>query len=227
MQTSIPNIYACGDCIEIEDILTGKKVQSGYGTQADREGHIAGINIAGGVVGTFEGTLGSVVTKAMDLEIGRTGLMETEAKEAGYETVSGIVKTKTKPDYYPGAKDFWTHLIFDAKSEKLLGAQIAGGEDVVGYVNLASMALQKGNTLHDTLKFKLRLNSNILMHRRFVPHRALLSLPRRMLTRNLRGSGKTRRGRQNEKQNHCKIKIMDRYQEFVRETGARNHKFGL
>jgi len=154
LQTSIPNIYACGDCIEIEDILTGKKVQSGYGTQADREGHIAGINIAGGVVGTFEGTLGSVVTKAMDLEIGRTGLMETEAKEAGYETVSGIVKTKTKPDYYPGAKDFWTHLIFDAKSEKLLGAQIAGGEDVVGYVNLASMALQKGNTLHDTLKFK-------------------------------------------------------------------------
>ena len=153
LQTSIPNIYACGDCIEIKEILTGKKVQSGYGTQADREGHIAGINIAGGK-GIFEGTLNSVVTKAMDLEVGRTGLTQKEAKEGGYETVVGVVKTKTKPDYYPGTKDFWTHLIFDVKSERLLGAQIAGGEDVVGYVNLASMALQKGNTLEDTLSFK-------------------------------------------------------------------------
>ena len=153
LQTTIPNIYACGDCIEIKEILTGKKVQSGYGTQADREGHIAGINIAGGK-GIFEGTLNSVVTKAMDLEVGRTGLTKKEATEAGYETVVGVAKTKTKPDYYPGTMDFWMHLIFDVKSERLLGAQIAGGEDVVGYVNLASMALQKGNTLEDTLAFK-------------------------------------------------------------------------
>lgn len=153
LQTSIPNIYACGDCVEIEEILTGKKIQSGYGTQADREGHIAGVNIAG-VSGTFEGTLNSVVTKAKDLEVGRTGLTEKEAKEAGYETVTGVAKTRTKPDYYPGAKDFWMYLVFDVKTEKLLGSQIACGEDVVGYVNLASMALQKGNTLQDTLKFK-------------------------------------------------------------------------
>jgi len=140
MQTSVPNIYACGDCVEIKEILTDKKVQSGYGTQADREGHVAGVNISGSH-GTFDGTLNSVITKIMDLEVGRTGLTEKEAVGAGYETVVGSVKCKTKPDYYPGAKDFWMNLVFDVESERLVGAQIAGGEDVVGYVNLASMAI--------------------------------------------------------------------------------------
>ena len=99
-------------------------------------------------------TFNSVITKIVDLEVGRTGLTQKEANDAGYETVTGVIKAKTKPGYYPGTKDLWVRLVFDVKSELLLGAQIAGGEDIAGYLNLASMALQKGNTILDTIKFK-------------------------------------------------------------------------
>ncbi|ODS39447.1 MAG: hypothetical protein A7316_05530 [Candidatus Altiarchaeales archaeon WOR_SM1_86-2] len=153
LRTSAKGVYACGDCIRIRFMVTNEPQQSGLGTVAERAGHVAGLNAAGGDA-TFYHTLNSMITKIFDLEIGVTGMNETMAKERGYKVVSGIAKGLSKPKYYPGGKELITKLIYHANIHKLLGAEIAGYEGVDGYLNLASMAIQKGSIMDDMLRFR-------------------------------------------------------------------------
>ncbi len=78
MQTSVPNIYAVGDCVEVYDGITGQKTVSPFGTTAVRQGKVAAKNIIGRDA-IFRPVLNSVVSKIGELEIGAVGLTETSA----------------------------------------------------------------------------------------------------------------------------------------------------
>jgi len=72
LQTSHINIYACGDCATVKNIITGKQDYIPTANNGVKAGRIAGENAAGGNK-TFPGSVGTVVEKVLDLEIAKTG----------------------------------------------------------------------------------------------------------------------------------------------------------
>ncbi|MEM0216788.1 MAG: FAD-dependent oxidoreductase [Candidatus Bathyarchaeia archaeon] len=151
MQTNIADVYAVGDCAESIHLITQRPVVQQLGTVAVRQGKVAGINAAGGYA-TFPGVLGSAVTELYDLQIGVTGLTEKAAKMAGIEPIVGMISSKTRADYYPGAKPIKVKLIADKESQRIIGAQIIGGEEVTQRINAVSIAIQKQMTIRELAK---------------------------------------------------------------------------
>lgn len=151
METNIKDIYAAGDCAESINIITKKPVCPQLGTVAVRHGKVAGINAAGGYA-LFTGVLGSAVTQLFDTQIGVTGLTEFFARKEGIETVTGIITSKTRADYYPGAKPIKVKLIVEKESQRIIGAQIIGGEEATQRINALSFAIQKQMTIQELAK---------------------------------------------------------------------------
>ena len=151
METNVKDVYAVGDCTESIHMITQKPVVQQLGTVAVRQGKVAGINAAGGYA-LFPGVIGSSVTQLYDMQIGATGLTETAAKRAGIETVTGTITSKTKADYYPGALPIKIKLIVEKESQRIIGAQIIGGEEVTQRINAVSFAIQKQMTVRELAK---------------------------------------------------------------------------
>jgi len=151
METSVKDVYAAGDCVESVSLITGRPTVCQLGTAAVRQAKVAGISAAGGYA-VFPGVLGSAVTKFFDTEVGVTGLTEFFAKRAGIETVVGSITSKTRPEYYPGGLPIKIKLVVEKESQRLVGAQIIGGEEVTQRVNALSFAIQKHMTVRELAK---------------------------------------------------------------------------
>jgi NADH oxidase (H2O2-forming) len=151
METNIKDVYAIGDCAEAPHIVTQKPVCPQLGTIAVRQGKVAGINAAGGYA-LFTGVLGSAVTRLFETDVGVTGLTETSAQKAKIDTVTGTIASKTKADYYPGALPIKVKLVVEKESQRIIGAQIIGGEEVTQRINAISFAIQKQMTVRELAK---------------------------------------------------------------------------
>jgi NADH oxidase (H2O2-forming) len=151
METSVKDIYACGDCVESINIITKRPVVCQLGTTAVRQARVAGTNAAGGYA-IFPGVLGAAVTRLFDLEIGAVGLTEAFAQRAGIETVSMTLSGKTRAGYYPGALPIRVKLVVEKETEKIVGAQIVGGEGVAQRINALSFAILKEMTVKELAK---------------------------------------------------------------------------
>jgi NADH oxidase (H2O2-forming) len=151
METNIRDVYVVGDCAEVTNIATQKPALPQLGTVAVRTGKIAGINAAGGY-SLFTGALGSAVSRLFQTDCGWTGLTETAANKARIEVVTGTISSKTKADYYPGALPIKVKLVVEKESQRIIGAQIVGGEEVTQRINAISLAIQRGMTAKDLSK---------------------------------------------------------------------------
>lgn len=125
MRTSDPNIYAGGDCVQTKSVLTGKPVWQPMGSTANRQGRVIADVIAGRQT-SFAGVLGTGILKLFDLTIGRTGLNETQARDAGFDPVSTLVHEPDRPHFMPDMGSMAMRLVADRKTRQLLGAQVMG-----------------------------------------------------------------------------------------------------
>ncbi|MCK4434851.1 FAD-dependent oxidoreductase, partial [Candidatus Bathyarchaeota archaeon] len=148
METNVKDVYAAGDCAECVHMITQRPVLPQLGTTAVRQAKVAGINAAGGYA-VFSGVLGSAVTKFFDTEIGVTGLTEFFAQKAGLETFTGAITSRTRPDYYPGGLPIKIKIVVEKDSQRIIGAQIIGGEQVTQRVNALSFGMQKQMTVRE------------------------------------------------------------------------------
>ncbi len=151
METEVKDVYAVGDCAETVNLITFKPTCAQLGTVAVRQGKVAGIN-AGGGYALFSGILASAVTKLFNTEAGVTGLTEKAAQRARIDVISGAINSKTKADYYPNALPIRIKLVVEKESQRIIGAQIIGGEEVTQRINALSFAIQKGMTVRDLVK---------------------------------------------------------------------------
>jgi len=151
METSVKDVYAAGDCVESVNLITHRPTLSQLGTTAVRQAKVAGTNAAGGYA-IFPGVLGSAITRLFDTEIGATGLTEFSAQRAGIETVSATLTSKTRPHYYPGGLPIKIKLVVEKETERLIGAQMIGGEEVTQRINALSFAIQKQMTIRELAK---------------------------------------------------------------------------
>lgn len=151
METEAKDVYAVGDCAESANAITQKAACAQLGTVAVRQGKVAGANAAGDYA-LFTGILASAVTKLFDLEAGVTGLTEAASARNRLEVVVGTISSKTKADYYPTAKPIRVKLVVEKESQRLVGAQIIGGEEVTQRINALSFAIQKQMTVRELAK---------------------------------------------------------------------------
>lgn len=148
METNIPNVYAAGDCATQYHRLKKKDDYVPLGTHANKQGRIAGSNIAG-IPKIFHGIVGTSIMKFFDLTIGRTGLSEQEAEELSlsYETVEFTGHSHS--GYYPGSEQLFMKLLCQKKTDRFLGAQITGKTGVDKRIDVAATALYHEMTIAD------------------------------------------------------------------------------
>jgi NADPH-dependent 2,4-dienoyl-CoA reductase/sulfur reductase-like enzyme len=140
MRTPVDGVWAAGDCAEKFHRVARRPVSIALGTHANKEGRVAGINIGGGYA-TFPGVVGTAVSKSCELEVGRTGLKESDAAAAGFEPLSVVVDSTTRAGCYPGGNPIKTKLVVEKRSGRLLGAQIIGREGAAKRIDVLAAVL--------------------------------------------------------------------------------------
>lgn len=140
MQTSVEDIYACGDCCEETHIVSGHPVWIPLGSTANKEGRCAALNAAGHYC-VFEGVLGSVVSRCLNTTIAKTGLTEKEAIESGYQPISATISKEDKVAYMPNVGDITIKVVADKVTGLLLGGQAVGSIGADKRINSLATAL--------------------------------------------------------------------------------------
>jgi NADPH-dependent 2,4-dienoyl-CoA reductase/sulfur reductase-like enzyme len=130
-RTEIPEIFAAGDCCEAHHVVLGRPVYVPLALTANRQGRVAGANMAGDEV-RFPGILGSAVTRFFDLTLARTGIDEDTARAEGIVYATVEVKAPSKAHYFPGHESVWVKLVFRTDNHKLLGAWLVGRDASAG-----------------------------------------------------------------------------------------------
>lgn len=154
MRTGTPNIWAAGDCVATEHRLTGRPIYIALGTVANKQGLVAGTNLAGGEA-WFPGVVGTAVSKICKVEVARTGLQEKELRELDLNYAAATIKTRTRAGYYPGAGSITVKLTGEKGSGRLLGAQIVGMEGAAKRIDVMATALTAGMTVMDIVDLDL------------------------------------------------------------------------
>lgn len=148
MQTSVPGIYAAGDCAESFHRVSRRPVSIALGTHANKQGRVAGINVSGGDL-RFPGVIGTAVTKVGHIEIGRTGLTMTEAAEAGYDAVAAKITAGSRAHYYPDGAPMTVKIVSEKGTGRMLGAQIVGGPEAAKRIDTLAIAIWNEMTVDD------------------------------------------------------------------------------
>lgn len=146
--TNDENIYAVGDCAMVHNAITGAPAWSPMGSTANIAGRLTARRINGEDV-SYRGVLGTAVCHLPNMDAGRTGLTEAQAKEAGFDPVTVISVTDDKAHYYPGSAPFITKMIADKDSQRLLGIQVLGKGAVDKMVDIAVTAIMLKAKLAD------------------------------------------------------------------------------
>ncbi|MFA4884338.1 MAG: FAD-dependent oxidoreductase [Desulfotomaculaceae bacterium] len=156
MKTNIEDIYAAGDCAENMNLITGKPVWYPMGSTANKTGRVAAINFAGTAhKDTMKGVLGTSVLKLFELNVGKTGLSERDARTLGYDVETVLVPAQDRAHYYPGSHMIVTKLIVDRKTHLVLGGQIYGEGVVDKPVDILVTAITFGSTVEQLAKLDL------------------------------------------------------------------------
>lgn len=149
------DIMACGDCALKISYFSGMPVRTWLASVATSEARLAAANL-------FEtrylglGTLGVFSTQIGDLAIGATGLTERQAKEEGYNVVTGLAKAPSKhPGGMPGAVPTTVKLIFSRDDGVILGGEASGGACVGEMINVISACVQHRMTAYEVSLFQM------------------------------------------------------------------------
>lgn len=145
METSVPDIYAVGDAVQVRHYVTGKDALISLAGPANKQGRIAADNICGGD-SRYAGSQGSSVIKVFDMTAAVTGINETNARKEGLSVDKIILSPMSHAGYYPGGKVMTMKVIFEKETYRLLGAQIVGSEGVDKRIDVLAAAIHAGMT---------------------------------------------------------------------------------
>jgi NADPH-dependent 2,4-dienoyl-CoA reductase/sulfur reductase-like enzyme len=154
METSVPNIWAAGDCAESFHLAAQKQVHIALGTVANKHGLVAGINISGGS-SEFPGVLGTAITKFNAMEISRTGLTEIEAKDLEIDYLSETITSVSPAAYYPGSERICVKLLVQKQTRRILGGQIIGFKGSAKRIDTIATAIAAGMTAQQLIDLDL------------------------------------------------------------------------
>jgi NADPH-dependent 2,4-dienoyl-CoA reductase/sulfur reductase-like enzyme len=153
-RASAEGVWAAGDCCQVHHLVSGQPTLEALGTVANKQGRVVGINVTGGYA-TFPGVLGTAVTRICHLEIGRSGLTEREAAQAGFAAVAASIDSTTTAGYMPEARPTSVKLVAERRTGRLLGVQSTGGPGSAKRVDVVAAALAGRLTVEDLIGLDL------------------------------------------------------------------------
>jgi NADPH-dependent 2,4-dienoyl-CoA reductase/sulfur reductase-like enzyme/rhodanese-related sulfurtransferase len=150
LQTSDPNIYAAGDCIETNHLISGKRAQAPFGSLANRQGRVVADNLAG-IPSLFPGVINSFIMKAFDIAIGATGMSLESALADGFDAAQVITAQSDRAHFFPTQAIIPLAMVFDKRTRKVLGVQGFGpmGDSILARLDAAAALLATGATVDD------------------------------------------------------------------------------
>ena len=154
LQTSAPDIYAGGDCVENMNRITRQKMLAPLGSTANKHGRVIGTNVTGGAE-AFPGVSGTAITKVFKYNVGRVGLSELQAQEAGYDVVTCLVPGNDHATYYPKSQELLVKLVAEKASGRLLGGQVVGEGETAKRIDVLATALAFGATVDELANLDL------------------------------------------------------------------------
>lgn len=140
METSLPDIYAAGDAVQVKHYVTGENALISLAGPANKQGRIIADNICGGD-SRYLGSQASSILKVFNLTAASTGINETEAKSAGLDVDYVILSPMSNSSYYPGGKTMTMKVVFEKGTYRLLGAQIVGYDGVDKRIDVIATAI--------------------------------------------------------------------------------------
>jgi len=182
-ETSDPDILAGGDCVEKVNFITGKPDAGCLRGPAVMQGRVAAKRLAGYSI-PFPGVLNAGGCQMFDLVVAATGLTEESAVANGYEPVSAMVESRSKHGMIPGMQPWTIKLVFDKKTQKLIGGQIVShGVGPAREIDAVSAFIMGGKTIEDLTVFTSACNPDISSEPSMEPitiaaEQALQKLPR-------------------------------------------------
>lgn len=153
LQSSDPNIYAGGDCIETTNRITGRPAFIPMGSLANRHGRVIAENIVGNET-EYLGALGAFLVKVFDKNVGAVGLSEESARAIDLDVESVWGSFADHAEYYPESQSIVVKLVYRRDSMKLIGLQAVGAGDVCRRVDAFSVFLQNESSVDDLLDFE-------------------------------------------------------------------------
>lgn len=154
MKTNIPDIYAVGDAVEVENFVTKSNTFIPLAGPANKQGRIAADNIAG-IPTEYNGTQGSAVLKVFDMTVASTGINEKTALAAGMDYDKLYIYSAPHATYYPGGTNMSLKVLWNKKNYKILGAQIVGFEGVDKRMDVLASAIRFGAKVTDLKELEL------------------------------------------------------------------------
>ena len=154
LETNLPGVYAVGDVVEVHHLISGRHAYIPLGDTADKQGRVAGANIAGGNA-RFPGVVGTAVSKVFDLGFAVTGITELDALYMGLEAKSTLIQAPDVAAYYPGATPLTVKLVYEPVTHRLLGAQMVGRVAAVKRIDVIAALLHRGGTVDDLSELDL------------------------------------------------------------------------
>jgi NADH oxidase (H2O2-forming) len=148
MSTSAPDVWACGDCVEVVHGQSQVPLQGLTGSHAYAQGKVAGFN-AGGGHKTYSPVYVPWGMLAATQMIGGVSFGETLAVSLGIPHIIGVADGISRARYYPGVTKVRVKLLADPKTHKLIGAQMVGGEGIKERADFLAMCVRKGITIED------------------------------------------------------------------------------
>ena len=145
MRTSDPDIYAAGDCATVMHRVLKKPVYLALGTNANKQGRLAGDSMLGKPV-CFDRPLGTSMLRLMGLEFACTGLNEKTAKAQGIAYKANTVTARSHAGYYPDPAIITVKLIYDPDTKAILGAQLMGAKETALRIDVFACAIDRGMT---------------------------------------------------------------------------------
>jgi len=156
MQTSDPDIYAGGDCVEVANLITGKHGYYPLGGLANRQGRVIGTNLAGGEA-EFEGSVGSFVVKLFEISVASAGLSFETARIENFDPISAFVVQFDRAHFFPEKDLMYLELVVDKSTGQVLGIQGLGnkGDGMVGRINAVAAILKSKPTVSEISNLEL------------------------------------------------------------------------
>lgn len=143
METSVVDIYAAGDAVQVKNFITGEDDLIALAGPANKQGRIIADNICG-LNSRYNGSQGSSVIKVFDLTAATTGINEKLAAKSGIDADSVILSPMSHAGYYPGGKVMTMKVVFEKETYRLLGAQIIGYDGVDKRIDVIATAIRAG-----------------------------------------------------------------------------------
>ncbi len=154
METSVPDVYAVGDAVQIKNYVTGKPALISLAGPANKQARIAADNICG-KDSRYNGAQGSSVIKVFRLTAAATGINERTAKSEGIDADKVILSPMNHAGYYPGGKIMTMKVVFEKGTYRLLGAQIVGFDGVDKRIDVLATAIRAGMKVTDLTELDL------------------------------------------------------------------------